>query len=205
MISGDNVQWHVLRCKSHSEVHVHDECQDKGFESYCPRYRVIWTRRGKKIERMIPFIASYVFVKFDGGDPTVWHVMNDLKDVFGILGAEIPWTISEIELAKLRSKVGDDGTLSLMVRDVLRRFKVGDSVLLNDGPFAGHAATCEAIDDARLIASVKIGLLGREAVLYVPLAWCDPDRSAVAESPPTNRRKHRRRAKRLPVKAQLEA
>jgi transcription antitermination factor NusG len=195
--------WHVLRCEYGSEVNLATVCAEiEGVRTYCPRYRVAWTRRDRRIERLVPFIATYLFVNFDGTDPYLWHQLRDTTGALGFLGGADPWVVPQVEIDRLRSCVGDDGYLSEEFRELFLRFKVGAELKLIAGPFSGMSGVCDTVDDDELEVGIKLTLLGREVVIYTPAAWCDPGDSTGRThhhhpglGAGTKRRKRRRRAK----------
>lgn len=183
---------HVLRTAPWREIEVADSVNDRfGFMTYAPRYKVTWRVRGSLREKLIPFIPSYVFIWCRGTDSRVWHDLRSVNGSFGLLGGLTPWVVGENEISRLRAQVGEDGELSVEVRKKLLGFREGDTIKFNSGPFAGFEGVCETIDDEAILLGVKIALLGRERVIYVPAAWCDPGQTSSGWSQPTNRRKQR--------------
>lgn len=142
-------------------------------DAYCPRYLARYLVRGRLTERLVPLLATYVLLRFDGADAALWHRLVGLSGALVPLGGSAPFAVPEAQVAALRAFVGDGGPLPVEVGPAAR-FTEGDEVLVIGGPFLGHQGTCDAVDlDAGLV-SVKIsGLLGRECSVMIPAVWCE--------------------------------
>lgn len=189
--------WRVIYCSFRSEISIAEACANRGLEIYCPRYKIVSINRGSRREVLLPFLCSYVFVRFDGDDPVSWH------DVMGIRGAIrlLPGYVFDEEMDSLRNQVGDDGELSYEVKKLFRNINIDDKVRLSRGPFSGQDGIISNIDDDLMVCAIEIALLGRILVVYQPLAWCEPEAPAassgerLAESSRSKRRRRRLRSR----------
>ena len=184
----DRPPWHAVRVAYGTEIEVATEATRLGYVAYCPRYWVRWLDRTKrKREKLTPYLATYLFVRFDGTDAYAWHDIMDIDGVSHLLGGEVPMIVNEGEMAVLRAQIGDGD--ELVVHEIKRRrHYVGEVVLLNAGPFAGFTAEIEKPEEEGLFVGVKInGLLGRETPLRLPSNWCD--RAEAASLAPKRKRR----------------
>src|ERR1700692_1700668 len=121
--------WHVVRCSYGSEISASSKCEEMGLEIYCPQYQVMWSNHGKLYKRLIPFLATYIFVRFDGEDAVMWHKICDLEGVSSILCGIDPGVVTELEIDHVRCQIGLDGKLVIATQIILARFKPGDRVI----------------------------------------------------------------------------
>lgn len=188
------INWHVLRVRSNSEVNTAEKCQELGFTTYCPRYRISYSVRGRRQERILPVFQTYLFVCFDASDAYIWHIFNDMKCVTEILGRDDPYVVHEDEIDVLRSFLGE-GDFPVADLPKYLPFRVGDTIRLISGPFSSYLGVCSKIAKDGMV-DVKIALLARECVIALPANWCelaDPGPRAVRSGFPKNRRSRRKR------------
>ena len=161
--------WRVVRVRFGTEPSVASALEaDLGLEVFCPRYRVRWVSRGRRLERQAVFLPTYVFARFDPADPVRWHEVHDLDGVLGLL----PGIATDNELARLTELVTAYDLDDAPIFDVRRRYlPIGSKVQIVSGPFAAYAGRVTACDG--VTAWVKIfGLLGREVDVNVPADRC---------------------------------
>jgi transcription antitermination factor NusG len=183
-----DLPWRALGIQPRSEIAVSGFISDLDFICYCPSYKMVMVHRGKKRETVVPFIHSYIFVRF-GFDAITWHQMMNIVGVNRILLGRV----AEEEILQLRHQVGDGtGVLSYEVRKIFRRINVGDRITLCNGVFAGTDGVVETVDDELQVGGINISLLGREIVVNQPLAWCEKSAPATDGGPGTRSRKRHR-------------
>lgn len=170
--------WRALQVAPRSEIAVATALTDGlSLVSCCYRYQQIIVNRGKRRSIMVPFIASYVFARFDH-DAEMWHRVMSVNGVTRILVG----VVTEEEIAELRRQVGDEtGVLIYEVRKLFRRVNVGDRIRVNAGVFIDRLGTVEEVDDDLQTLRIKIVLLNREMVVNQPLAYCELDAPAVVD------------------------
>lgn len=164
--------WHAVRVAYSTEIDVATEAEKMGYTAYCPRYWVRWVTRGKKYEKLTPYLATYIFVRFDGTDAYAWHDIMNIKSVSHLLGGEVPMIVTEAEMAVLRAMIGDGD--ELVVHEIKRkRHEVGETVRIAAGPFTDMTGEIEIVEEEGLYATVKFNaLLGRELSIRLPSIWC---------------------------------
>ena len=133
------MMWHVIYTKARNEKKVADRLQKSGIEVYCPMVTQIkqWSDRKKKVET--PLIPSYVFVNVEEKN------RNNVFDVPGVvrylcwLGKPAIVRDSEIETMQDWLSAPNDFEVSV------DRWKKGDNVILESGPFATQSALVQEV------------------------------------------------------------
>jgi transcription antitermination factor NusG len=185
--------WRALWVEAGREVSAAERLAELGVEVFCPRYLMlppVGLRFRVRRAKLVPFLRSYVFARFDPEDPVAWHRVHDVRGVWRL----IPGIAAGADLARLAAFVGDDGTLSVtgqLYAGGVVLAEPGDGCRLIEGVFAGHVGQIEEIDAQNLCASVKIYFLNRYVVVNQPLSWCE-----LLNSRPPNRSQHMRRQRR---------
>lgn len=177
--------WHAIRVLPRREFTVADSIDDLGLESYCPRYRLAWTIRNRRREILTPYLFSWLFARWDADDAVLWHAIHSLTGVISFIGGKRPSPIPDIDILRLRERIGDDNRL-IEAAPSARPFAEGDVVRIIEGPCAGLSGTVLWLHSSGLVARVEIiALLGRTIPLTCSASLCEPvpDRDQlVAES-----------------------
>lgn len=164
--------WHVAQING-PERDIHIRVHQAGFEGWIPVERVNPSKARPHLDRLRPFIPGYIFVMFD---PNIdaWSSLLDVKGVVGLLkNNDLPLRVPTAWVEALRyaehvgeldrTKIDPDG------------FRVGDRVLISEGPFSGHHALIQGFmaklksTTARKRARVLIDFLGRMSEIELPV------------------------------------
>lgn len=168
-----NKQWYVVHVLSGQESRVRDrilrqveseEMGDKIFEVLVPTEMVSEVRRGKKTETKRKFYPGYIIVNMDllTEDNRLveqtWYFIKEMDGVIGFAGTKdrpIPMRPREVEgmLAQIKEREEN-------VRPAVQ-FEVGDTILVNDGPFQSQTGVIEEIDAERGKLRVAVSIFGR--------------------------------------------
>jgi transcriptional antiterminator NusG len=106
---------------------------------------------GKKI------FPGYILVKMDLNDKT-WHVVMGTPKVTGFVGGKNePSTIPDEEVAKLKAQL-EEGVAG---KEFKCNFAVGDSVIVNEGPFQNFNGTVDDIKPEKGKVRVLVSIFGR--------------------------------------------
>jgi hypothetical protein len=143
-------------------------------EVHRPTWVVTRARRGRVHDQVVPVFFNYVLAKFDHDDPAIHHQMLALPGVSRVVTGRV----TDTELADARQTPDLEPVPPA-------RFKAGAAICVR-GAIPG---SFQSGDGTR--SWVKVALLGRDFLLEVPDALCDP-----AESDPRSRsglRPNRRR------------
>ena len=142
--------WYVARTKPRKEDFLAEQMEIRRIEIYNPRIRVQTVNpRARKIKAYFP---GYVFVHLDiekVGRFSMQYIPGAAGLVsFGGEAAEVP----EGLIHAIRRRVDEINNAGGELFDVL---KIGETVVIHSGPFAGY----EAIFDARLPGSDRVRVL----------------------------------------------
>ncbi|WP_296584247.1 transcription termination/antitermination NusG family protein [Xanthobacter sp.] len=139
-------------------------------------------RRSKKVARF----PGYIFVELLEG-----HSLYRLQRTGGVIsvarrqdGAVLP--IADKVMDLLREACTRDGYWPPEAPDVaaeraaLCGYRIGEVVVLKDGPFAGFPGIVERIDAGRQIMVVSVTIFGRSTSVECPLSWASDTDTAMA-------------------------
>jgi transcription antitermination factor NusG len=144
------MQWYAIQSKPNKEEALHKQLLLQEIEVYYPRIRVNPVNpRARKVKAYFP---GYMFVHVDlevvGVSTLQWMPFARGMVSFDNEPAMVPDQL----LQSIRSRVGEVNAAGGEVFDGLHK---GDTVYIQDGPFAG----CEAIFDVRLPGSERVRVL----------------------------------------------
>ena len=177
--------WYVIHTYSGMENRVKQNLdnrvktlgmEDYIFEAVVPTEEVIETRNGARKSVTRTVLPGYVLVRMDLTDAS-WAAVRHTPSVTGFVAhanAPVPLSLDEVEkmlapAALARAAAASTGTKRSTKKIEIADFKVGDSVMVVQGPFAGVHATITEINanSQRLKALVEI--LGRETPVDLTL------------------------------------
>ena len=169
-----NMRWYIIHSYSGFERKVKESLETRiqafGLEGkigkvVIPTEPVTEIRNGKKytVERM--FYPGYVLVQMDltgfrtGGEGDhVWHVVKSTPRVTGFVGtANDPTPLTEEEVNQIiyRVSVGKDKPR------IKVKFEKGETVRINEGPFANFNGTVDDVNEDRETLKVMVTIFGR--------------------------------------------
>lgn len=169
-----NMRWYIIHSYSGFERKVKESLETRvqafGLEGkigkvVIPTEPVTEIRNGKKytVERM--FYPGYVLVQMDltgfrtGGEGDhVWHVVKSTPRVTGFVGtANDPTPLTEEEVNQIiyRVSVGKDKP------KIRVKFEKGETVRINEGPFANFNGTVDDVNEDRETLKVMVTIFGR--------------------------------------------
>jgi transcription antitermination factor NusG len=143
-------RWYVVRSKPHKEEFLSEQMQMRRIEIYNPRIRVQAVNpRARRIKSYFP---GYVFVHLDlekTAEFSVQYIPGAASLVsFGGEVADVPDGL----IYAIQQRVNEINNSGGELFDVL---KLGETVVIHTGPFAGY----EAIFDAHLPGSDRVRVL----------------------------------------------
>lgn len=95
-----------------------------------------------------------------------WHVVRNITGVTGFIGLGArPTPLSSDEIARI-------GLVTTAVKTV--EFKIGDTVSVKNGPFAGNTAVVSEISDDKTTIKALVSLFGRELPLELSVDDVEP-------------------------------
>lgn len=161
--------WFAIRTKSNRESAVCEALVGKGFEVLCPRYRqtsihITNQRRKSSSVALKPLFPGYLFSRFDVTERLPILVVPGVMNV--VSNGRIPIPLDESEIESLRVLV--NSALTIGPHPYLR---VGDRVMVSQGPLAGASGYIVQTDRKRLIVSIT--LLQRSVAVDVASEWLE--------------------------------
>jgi transcription antitermination factor NusG len=169
--------WFALRVRSNRELVAARHLRDRGFEEYCPSYKVTsqWSDRKRVLDKFL--FPGYVFCRLDISNR--FPVLS-VPGVVGLVGyGKTPAPIPEYEMGRVRAMA--DSGLAVIPWPYLAS---GDMVLIERGPLAGVEGILQNIKGKyRLV--VSFSLLQRSVSAEIDRAWVRPIKaSSSAANPP---------------------
>ncbi len=128
----------------------------EGYETFVPVERRTIIRNRKKREQIKPLLGSYVFVRFDR-EADDWGNILSVQGVHDILSNanDLPLRVPDLEIAKLR-RLSEAGVFDFT--KPRSAFREGDTVRIEDGPFAGLIAKVRSASPKKRIRLLLDGL-----------------------------------------------
>lgn len=171
--------WHAVKTFPNRELAVADRFADLSIDVYCPKFTASWASRGRKVSRILPYLSTYIFARWNAADPHLWHALKAVSGVSGFLGGSVPSPVPDAEIEALRAFVGSGDRLIDAVLTWVPG--LGSEVRVIDGPFLSYDGVVASVDPP--LVSVKIfGLFSRETVVTLPVNWCEPVNEALGSA-----------------------
>ena len=174
MHHSERKQWYVVYTKSNSEDIACSHLRLKGIDVFFPQLLLPDSLHKRK--SIIPLFPSYLFVRI--------HIFEEYQQVAWSPGVKrfvafnsIPIPLDANVVKYLMQQANPDGIIKAS-----SKLKVGEEVLINDGPFKGLFGIIKEPPDAKGRLSVLMDLLSRQVQVEVPLRFCDSGWIASAEN-----------------------
>lgn len=164
----NNAHWYVIHTYSGHENKVaitlkeRAEAQghvDKILKIFVPHQQKIIVSEGKKRnveERLFP---GYVMVYMVMGDDS-WYVVRSTPGVTGFVGmGSTPTPLPETEVKTLMKFA------KMEAPKFEAKFRIGDSVKINDGPFKDFLGKVDEVNDEQGKVKILVSVFGRETPL----------------------------------------
>jgi transcription antitermination factor NusG len=139
------MNWYVLYTKPKWEKKVAEQLTKSGIECYCPTIIQLrqWSDRKKKVE--VPLFNSYVFVQLPDADRNI--VFNSPGVVRYLFWLGKPAIVKDDEIAVIKKWL----TTSVASDISVAKYKVGDSVEVDSGPFLAQKAIVQEVNSTNYI------------------------------------------------------
>ena len=137
------LSWYLVHTKPRQEDIALANLERQGYECYLPQMRIERIRRRKAEVATEPMFPRYLFIRLDSSDQgKSWTPIRSTLGVsqlvhFGARAAKVDDTL--VDLLRQRERA--------MPTEAM--FHSGDSVVINDGPFAGIEAIYQTVDADR--------------------------------------------------------
>jgi transcriptional antiterminator RfaH len=144
------IHWYVMQSKPRKEAFLRERLRTQRIEVYLPSIRVVPVNPRARKEQ--PFFPGYLFVHVDLEKVPI----SELGWISGSVGLVCyggePAYVGDALIREIQKQVED---ISDSADSYVDRFRPGDLVAINDGPFA----TYKAMFDCRLSGSDRVRVL----------------------------------------------
>jgi len=131
--------------------------QDKIFNVVVPTEKKIKIKGGKRVEVEEKVYPGYVLVEMIVDDDS-WYVVRNTPRVTGFVGAGVtPVPLTEKEITYFLGRMESDETAKHTID-----LEVGETIIINDGPFKDLEGLVSEVDSDRGKVKVMVSLFGRE-------------------------------------------
>ena len=191
-LSGEFGDWYVIHTYSGMENRVKQNLdariqtlgmEDFIFESVVPTEEVVETRNGTRKTVTRTVLPGYVLVRMELTDAS-WSAVRQTPSVTGFVAhASQPVPLSIDEVVKMlapaaiaKANAATSGPTTPKKKKVeVADFKVGDSVMVVQGPFSGVHATITEINANHQRLKALVEILGRETPVDLTFAQVQKD------------------------------
>lgn len=131
------MDWYLIRSKPRQESTALSNLQRWGVESFCPQYKKITRRRGKKDTVICPLFPGYLFSRFSlGKDYRKVAFSQGVANV--VMFGSIPAKVEEEIIEAIRGRM-QDGFITFSKPS----YEPGQTVQIQEGPFKGLSGIFE--------------------------------------------------------------
>ena len=165
----DNVEkgWYILCCQVGKELEIKERLEqkiattaglnEKIFEVLVPEEEEIQIKKGEKVKVRKAVYKGYIYIHMVV-TPETYSIVRSITGVKGFLGGANPQKLSEKEVENLKKLANK---LKSEAPKVVRKFEVGDTVRIVDGPFKHFTGVVDEINEEKGKVKVSITLFGR--------------------------------------------
>lgn len=181
-------QWYALHTKVYAEHKAAHELRRHGIETYLPEIKA---KVGKAAEKRVAFFPGYLFMNVDLNKTSTgnWRWASGVRYI--VSQGETPVVIPAEIITHIRHQLDERQAASTNTK---ARFKKGDRVRIDVGPFADMLAVFEGSISASERATVLMEFLGRLSRIRVDLDSLELAET-VKSDPSSNRPRRRTRGR----------
>lgn len=155
--TNNNKHWYVVYSKPRLEAIAQENLERQQFETYLPRLRIQKRRHRRILDFIEPFFPRYLFVKLD---PLAddWSPIRSTRGVVNLVKFEgIAREVPDSFINSLKANEAFDGLQQMHPSP----WHKGDSIAIEDGPFAGYRCIYEADHSADRVR-VLLDIIGKQ-------------------------------------------
>lgn len=163
----DEKNWYILCCQVGKELEIKQRLEEKIsstagienkiFEILVPEEEEIQIKKGEKVKVKKAVYKGYIYIHMII-TPETYSFVRSIAGVKGFLGGAKPQKLSEKEVASIKMLVNK---LKSEAPKIVRKFEVGDTVRIIDGPFKHFTGVVDEINEEKGKIKVSITLFGR--------------------------------------------
>ena len=151
-----NKAWFVVYTKAREEQVAVENLERQGFEAYCPTVANTKRHKGQLVDKIEPFFPRYIFLNFDLVSDN-WAPLRSTRGVSSIVRfGGVPQQVPASLVAALRCNENPDKLQEVMPK----AWKQGDSVEIEQGPFAGYKCIFQSARGADRV-TVLLNIIGK--------------------------------------------
>jgi len=154
-------KWYALYTKPKHEFKAEIQLGEMGIECYLPKITQIkqWSDRKKKV--IEPLFKSYIFIHVDNSERYIAVQAKSIVKIVNFHGT--PATLPDWQIENLQKMLATnpDAFVSELI-------KIGTSVKIIEGPFAGVEGILAAYGNNESVLGVNIDMLQRSVMVYLP-------------------------------------
>ncbi|MBB3965939.1 transcription termination/antitermination protein NusG [Rhizobium metallidurans] len=163
-------KWYCLRVESGREFAVEKSLADANVEVFMPTEKMVFVRKGRRLETVKPFLRCYILVRCVG-TAEAFHALSSVKDVLDIVGGASGYhVVADADVERFKA-LTTKSEIPYVKTD--KSMKDGDTAEITDGPFAGFSCLVVAVKWCRQAkAKVVIDVAGKAfEIESMPLAF----------------------------------
>ncbi|MCX7956555.1 MAG: transcription termination/antitermination protein NusG [Endomicrobia bacterium] len=159
--------WYIVFCQGSKELEIKKILEEKiaatesikkeVFEVLVPEEEEIQIKKSEKIKVRKAVYKGYIYVRMIL-TPESYDFIRSIIGIKGFLGGANPQKISEKEIEKIKNL---DRKLKDSAPKVVRKFDVGNSVRIIDGPFKHFTGIVEEINESKGKLKIVLTVFGR--------------------------------------------
>lgn len=167
-----NMKWYVVKTVNNREKSVAERIVSEGDKGdltgrigqvIVPYEKVVSMKDGKRVQKDKILLPGYIFLETNSlGE--LKYFLKGVKGTSGFLterNGDIT-SLSEAEVYKMIGKNKENENIDLSISYI-----IGESVLINEGPFSSMTAVIEKIEDQKVVLTVSI--FGRKTPLTLDI------------------------------------
>lgn len=174
MAATNDKKWYVVKAISGKEKKVKEyldsEVKNNALLQSCvsqvliPTEKVYSVKNGKKVIKDRNPYPSYVLIEVQSElTSTIASMIKGMPNVIGFLGTKgKPEPIRKSEVDRILGMVDD---LKEMGEGCEVTYMVGETIIVNDGPFSSFSGTVEEVDNDKKKLKVMVKIFGRKTPL----------------------------------------
>jgi len=149
--------WFVIHTKPRQENIAEFHLTNQQFEVFLPRHAVRKRKQGQIVQEVQPYFPRYLFVRFDV-DRDDWGPIRSTRGVISLVRFNgRPRSVPASLISTLRENENSQG----LQEASKPRWKSGDEVEIEAGPFAGYRCLFEAVRSNERVA-VLLNIIGKQ-------------------------------------------
>ena len=137
----------------------------------CPLEKELVQLKNKKVTREKVLYSGYLYFESDRKlDNDELKVIANIPDIMSMGGDKTPVLLRENDIKRILK----DDTLDEHIQNKIKKYSVGDSVIVTDGPFKDFNAVISEIQGEKVVLEVKI--FGRNTIVNLTLLQIEKEK-----------------------------